>query len=767
VAQDSSHLPTQSDSELAFRESAQSYLSLFDSLAELVFIAGLDGRLLSVNKALLRRFGYTREQVIGTTPDLLIEQLIPGQIAAHADEDRGVPRRLEFSARTRDGDRFTLEMSFVRGRYFGADVIIAVGQDITERRQQEDALAVAESHYRRLVENAPYAIFALDRESRFTELSPAAREILGRDPAELIGRHMTEIIAPEDQPFVVESLRRKVTGEIDTPDIELRLVHSSGEYRLVHIRVTVILDAGVAAGVHGIARDITEDRARQEELSLLAAALEGIDQGVTIARPDGQLVYANLAHGRLLGYDPERRPLPHISEFFAGDDDGEQLQAAMLVALEKGFWSGRVLRTRRDGQVMPLHVFIGRVDRYEREPLLFALSRDVTEDLKRQQHLRRVERLATVGTLIGGVAHELNNPLHAISNFAELMLNEPRSDQDREDLDTIRREAGRAAKIVADLRLLARTSQDIASERALVDLNEVVRHVLKTRRYALSTRNIELREDLATGLPPIRADRGDIEQVVLNLVVNAEQAIERCEGIRRLILRSRAADDGVALYVVDSGPGIAPEHLDRIFDPFFTTKAPGEGTGLGLSLVYNIVAEHGGEIHVESEFGNGAAFRVHFPVAVASPSEPATAQAAGATGRRLCILVVDDEAPIRTAVTRYLTRRGHEVHMAAEGREALRLVDARNRDGLPYDVILSDLRMPGVGGDQLHAHLRSAGAGLDRRLIFMTGDAAGGDAARIIAEAGVPVIYKPIQLDELARRVELCAEEGRRSQAVP
>jgi nitrogen-specific signal transduction histidine kinase len=370
---------------------------------------------------------------------------------------------------------------------------------------------------------------------------------------------------------------------------------------------------------------------------------------------------------------------------------------------------------------------------------------DITDRRRAETLLRRSERLASVGTLVGGVAHELNNPLHAIRSFAELMLLDPRAHEDREALEIIRREADRAAKVVSDLRLLARETQEGDGEREAVDLNEIVGHMVKVRRYSLETGNVEMRLDLAENLPTVLADRADIEQVVLNLMVNAEQAMAEQKGERILIVRTRRTPQGAAVHVVDTGPGIPPQNLERIFDPFFTTKAPGVGTGLGLSLVHNIVTEHEGQIHVESEVGKGTAFRIELPRATPSGETGRAERAPDEThAGSLRILVVDDEETIRLVSSRFLERLGHRVDVVADGMDAL-----RHLERIDYDVILSDLRMPGLGGEELLERLRARGDGLERRLIFVTGDAAHG-----VGGTGVPVLVKPVRLEELSRAVE-------------
>lgn len=630
-------------------------------------------------------------------------------------------------------------------------VMGAVGalRDVTGRKAMEAELGRREAHYRRLVTLSPYTIYAIDLEGCFTELNAAGEALLEQPAAALLGRHFATVVVPEDLPRAAEAVTRAVSGPGEV-EVELRVVRPSGEVRLVCISATAIRDGERVEGVFGVARDVTEERERDRRMRLLATALESLPEAVSVSDPAHRIVYANSAHARLLGYDPAAGARRTV-DFLPGGEDHPALPAVAEALRGRGTWRGRLECLRvDDGEAVQVEMMVSVVS-IEGLPLLFAVLHDAAEEVAREQQLRRAERLASVGTLIGGVAHELNNPLSSIKGFAQLMLLDERPEEDREALEIMRREAERAAKIVADLRLVARRTQDAGLERAPVDLNEVVAHVLKLRRYALTTRNVELREDLAARLPPVLADRAQAEQVLLNLMVNAEQALAGHEGERRLIVRTRASGGGVAVHVVDSGPGIRPDHLDRIFDPFWTTKPPGEGTGLGLSLVHSIVTEHGGEVRVDSEPGKGAAFTVTFPRAPGAPGDGAAEPEAEAPGRPLRVLVVDDEGPVRRTVVRFLERRGHRVAEAGEGGEALAKLSA---GGDAFDVILSDLRMPGISGERFLEALRALGTGLERRLVFLTGDAASGDAARLLETMRVPVLYKPFELSELARVVE-------------
>ena len=381
------------------------------------------------------------------------------------------------------------------------------------------------------------------------------------------------------------------------------------------------------------------------------------------------------------------------------------------------------------------------------------IVRDVSEEKLLVEQLVQQEKLAAIGQLVSGVAHELNNPLASVMAFSQLVLTTANDDAGREDaLRTIHAEAKRAAKIVSNLLTFARQHPP---QRATTMVNQVITSVLEMRRYALAVHGIELEEQLDSSLPVIWADPFQLQQVLLNLVGNAEQALASWGGEKRISVRTETRGGCIVITVHDSGPGIPAAEIDRVFNPFYTTKGVGKGTGLGLSVSDGIIREHGGCIRVEST-GQGASFVIELPIVVPPGTDPNIESRAERTpkgARSLNVLVVDDEPAIRSAIVRYFAGLGHTVDAAGTGTEAHALLESRR-----YDAVLLDLRMPDTSGDAIYRELLERDPSHASRVIFLTGDVQSGATQRFIEESGRPSVMKPFTFDELTRVVQ---EQGR------
>ncbi|MGQ9586117.1 MAG: hybrid sensor histidine kinase/response regulator [Anaerolineae bacterium] len=395
---------------------------------------------------------------------------------------------------------------------------------------------------------------------------------------------------------------------------------------------------------------------------------------------------------------------------------------------------------------------ISAVPRLGKDGALFqaiVILRDVTQEHRLRQQLVQAEKLSAVGQLVAGVAHELNNPLTSVLGYAQLIeATEGLPAGVREDLQRIASEARRASRIVRHLLTFAREQK---TERRLVQVNTLVQQVLDLQAHKMRAENIEVVTQLDPALPQTLADPYQLQQVLLNLITNAEQAMTEAHGQGRLTLRTSALKEGrILITVADDGPGIPPEDMGRIFDPFFTTKEVGRGTGLGLSICYGIVAEHGGRIWAQSRLGEGATFFVELPVVEETGEEVCQpiARRPGLPLRRGRILVVDDEPLIRAMLDRFLTPLGHQVEQA----ESAEAAQERLRQGR-YDAIFCDLKMPGMGGEGLYRWLQETDPSAAHRIVFITGDLLAKETATFIKEAKAPCLEKPFRLEDVISRL--------------
>ncbi|HUK82861.1 MAG TPA: ATP-binding protein, partial [Verrucomicrobiae bacterium] len=389
--------------------------------------------------------------------------------------------------------------------------------------------------------------------------------------------------------------------------------------------------------------------------------------------------------------------------------------------------------------------------RDNRRPVLQINIREITERKKLEQQLRQSEKLTALGQLIAGVAHELNNPLAVIMGYAQILAKRSNGDETLQtDVLKIQRESERAAKIVRNLLTFARPREP---QMAPVDLNRLIRNVVETHESEMLQNRIECRQRLAPDLPKTMADPHQIEQVITNLVVNAIQVLTAHEASRVLEITTELSGRSVRICVSDSGPGISPEIVTKIFDPFFTTKAPGKGTGLGLSISHSIVEEHRGKIWVQSEHGKGAKFFVELPV-VACGEEPLVVEPPAAAMERnpnaaqYRLLIVDDEPGIVEVLKTVLGENGYTIETATNGGEALDRLD-RGR----YDLVISDLCMPGVDGETLYKSLQKTDPDLAKRVIFVTGDTVSSNSRAFLEWTGNRWFSKPFDIEEIDRVV--------------
>jgi PAS domain S-box-containing protein len=398
---------------------------------------------------------------------------------------------------------------------------------------------------------------------------------------------------------------------------------------------------------------------------------------------------------------------------------------------------------------------------WRQRPALQVNLMDVSERKKIGEQLRRAEKLSALGQLIAGVAHELNNPLAVVIGYSQLLAE--KSGLDKETVDNIQRihhESARASRIVRDLLSFARPSEP---QKKAVNINRLVASVLETQEANLQAAGIQLEQRLASDLSTTMADPGQIEQVLVNLIGNAIHVLGERPDPRVLTIRTEEAGNYIRMIVADNGPGIPRDIIGRIFDPFFTTKPLGKGTGLGLTISNTIVQEHRGRILAENQPAGGAKFTVDLPIVqcVVTPTAdrlpPKIKQPAAGAAKRT-VLVVDDEPNIVDLLKMVLTQDGYEVATATNGQEALERIAARS-----YDLILSDMRMPGMDGREFFETVKKRNPALAHRIVFVTGDTVSPDTQAFFNDTGNRWLSKPFSIAQ----VEDTANEVLEKEAVP
>jgi PAS domain S-box-containing protein len=484
-----------------------------------------------------------------------------------------------------------------------------------------------------------------------------------------------------------------------------------------------------------------------------AALVERAGYGVYRSSSEGRFTEVNSALVGMLGYSSveDLLRLDLARDVYLDADERERLRRRPTNSTFPN-WSETRWK-RRDGSAItvklsarPVMDADGKVVAYD------GIVEDVTERHRHDELLRRSERMASIGTTLAGVAHELNNPLAAIMGFAQLLLKRPWAPEDRSALETIHHEATRAATIVKDLLAMARKRAE--DRRVATNVNDIVGYVFRTRRYALETAGVTCTLELDPAVPMVYGDRAQIEQVMLNLLNNAEHALQSNVDERphdawiRICTRHDQAH--VIIEVEDNGQGIPASERSHIWDPFWTTKDEGEGTGLGLAVAHSIVVDHGGSITLdtasspENTPNAGARFVIRLPIA----REPATPAPLGHASRPLDVLVVDPEASDLLFVERFLTSRGHVVINAGSGELAVRLASQT-----AFDAVLCDARLIGRDGMNVATALRATSGGADAR--FVLSAATPIDSHQLHASMrSAALVTRPYDVEELRRLIE-------------
>ncbi|HKY98607.1 MAG TPA: ATP-binding protein [Gemmatimonadaceae bacterium] len=443
-----------------------------------------------------------------------------------------------------------------------------------------------------------------------------------------VERSAVRVAWAKEEPTFVENLREKahIPDRVPAePAITLPLIASNRRLGALvitsqpsqlqsraQIDALLRLAPGVALAIDVLLLSEEEQRIHARERTL-AAALATMDQPVLILGIDAKVQYANSAAIKEYGYEPHEIAGLPVDEFVVASAQTSRRQTIPPVAQDKALWTGEHVHRRKDGSEFPAAVTLSHIRDASNNIVGLVIGvRNLTEERKVSDYLGRTEKLAAIGELVAGVAHELNNPLTGISTFAQLLLEDKLQGEQLESVSLIKREADRAITVIRDLLLFARKTE---ARDVIVDINTIVKHTVRLRALASRSSGIEVHMRLDESNPKVRGDEQKLQQVLLNLLVNAESAMEAAE-IRHLNVTTHRKQGAVEIVISDTGHGMPEPVLQRVFEPFFTTKAPGEGTGLGLSVSYGIIQQHEGTITVDSTPEIGTTFTILLPLYV-------------------------------------------------------------------------------------------------------------------------------------------------------
>jgi two-component system cell cycle sensor histidine kinase/response regulator CckA len=607
--------------------------SLIDFSVDAVVLADADGIIQWANAATPGVFGHDAADLAGLRLGDLIEsrdrdqwQQLSRALFDHPD----APERGTFRIRHKDGGLRWIEAvarNLLREPRVGAIVIYC--RDVTDRSATEEALKASEDRLGHLVYSAADVIFEADAEGHFRFVNPHTLRLFEYRADEVIGRRFTEFIRADYRPQILHHYYRQTSEGTANSYVEFPAITKSGREVWLGQNAWLMTDAaGKFVGMQAVARDITERRGAEEALRAAEAKYRGLVEqslmGVYIMQNE-RLVYLNPKAAELLGYtQQEMLAAPNAFAFIHEQDRAlVQDQLARLGPGGEPSVQLTVRGTRKDGDIIQVEAYCSMTE-FAGQPAILATVNDISDRVQLEDQLRQAQKMEAIGRLAGGIAHDFNNLLTAIRGNAEMMSHRVKADPEMAgEVDEILHAADRAASLTRQL--LAFSRKQVLQPVAL-DLNEIVAAVAKMARRLIGTQ-VQLRLNLAEAMLPVLADPAQVEQLLLNLIVNARDAMPsggmiavhtlnvRLHSQSPEILQSGIAPGPfVMLAVSDSGIGMDQATQARIFEPFFTTKETGRGTGLGLSTVYGIVRQTGGAITVTSERGKGATFRVYLPV---------------------------------------------------------------------------------------------------------------------------------------------------------
>ena len=746
----------------------EQYRLLIENSHDIIYTLSLDGIFTYVSPSWTELLGHHPEQVIGTSFQPLIHpddldvclQALQGAVEK-GERQAGV----EYRIRHADGSWRWHTSNGVPLRDASGRIVAFEGScsDITERKRMEEALRESEEQYRLVVENAEEAI-SIAQEGRHCFINRRAVEIIGRPKEEILSKPFLDFVQPDDRKMIAERYRKRMKGEHVPSVYTFRLLAGDGSIKLVEIHVTPISWQGQPATLNFFNditdRKLAEDALRESE-TRYQAFFETTGATMLIVEDDMTISLANKRFEGLTGYRREEVEGNRKWTEFVEKEDLEKMIVRHKVRrtnsddVEKSY----EFRLRhRDGSVKHILLTVGLIPGTKQS---VASLIDITEQRNADEERRRLEerlqhadKMEAIGTLAGGIAHDFNNLLMGIQGYASLtLLDLDPSHPHYERLKRIEEQVQSGTDLTRQLLGFARGGR---YEVKPTDMNEIVKKT--SSMFGRTKKEIAIHRKYDRKLWSVEADRGQMEQIFMNLYVNAWQAMpgggEIYMATENVLLDETKAQlmsvfpgKNVKITITDTGTGMDAKTRERIFDPFFTTKAMGRGTGLGLAMVYGIVKGHGGMIHAESEPGHGSTFTILLPASerevVTEAKEAGTIKKGSET-----ILLVDDEPMVAEVTGELLTSLGYRVYIAGSGQEAVAVYMTKRNE---IDLVILDMIMPGLSGGETFDRLRTVDP--EVKVLLSSGYSIDGEANTIMERGCNGFLQKPFQLQKLSGKL--------------